>query len=502
MKNSSRSLSLGQKLLFIPGLALIGLVALQFTNSYVTHAVSRQVIFPNLENLMLEGHKNALRTVVESEAQSLGNRIKDLKTREEKIAAVVAETDPIRFFDDKSGYFFAYDLSGIRINVPINKSGNGKNMIDLRDKNGFPFIQALIEKVRAGGGFVTYYFEKEGKGVQPKLGYATLLPGTDFFIGTGVYIDNVEAERISLAERIKGEERRYVLYVSAMFAVIFGATLVVTLWLSRAFTATVKQIIERLRGNSQQVAAASAQLSSQSNILAEGASRQAATIEEAFASLEEMSSMTQRNTESAEKADELAKLAQTSADRGSADMHSMATAIASMNAASNDIAKIIKNIDEIAFQTNILALNAAVEAARAGDAGTGFAVVADEVRNLAQRSARAARETNDKIAGALSATANGVHLSEKVAATLNDIVSNVGEVVALATEVAQASSKQTQNIRQINTAVGLMSEVTQATAANAEESAAAASELSAQTESMNDAVTELLHLVGGRNGAN
>jgi methyl-accepting chemotaxis protein len=143
------------------------------------------------------------------------------------------------------------------------------------------------------------------------------------------------------------------------------------------------------------------------------------------------------------------------------------------------IAKIIKTIDEIAFQTNILALNAAVEAARAGEAGMEFAVVADEVRNLAQHSAQAAKETAAKIEGAIGNTSQGVEISCKVAQALYDIVAKARQVDELAAEVANASGEQSRGITQINTAVGQVDKVTQSNAASAEESAAAAEELTA-----------------------
>ena len=208
--------------------------------------------------------------------------------------------------------------------------------------------------------------------------------------------------------------------------------------------------------------------------------------------------MTRRNAENAQKANDLAREARTAADKGAEDMQAMNQAMAAIKISSDDIAKIIRTIDEIAFQTNILALNAAVEAARAGEAGMGFAVVADEVRSLAQRSATAAKETAAKIEDAILKTAQGVQISQKVASALNDIVLKARQVDELASEVAGASHEQTQGISQINTAVGQMDKITHSSAASAEESAAAAQEMNAQVEVMKQVVASLMQLVGGK----
>ena len=284
------------------------------------------------------------------------------------------------------------------------------------------------------------------------------------------------------------------------FVTIGGSLLAIIILVALIIRPVIKrlgQMAESLNRGSQQVNDSADQVSAASQSLAEGASEQAASLEETSSSLEEMASMTKRNAENAQKANDLAKQARSAADKGVGDMQQMNQAMQAIKTSSNDIAKIIKTIDEIAFQTNILALNAAVEAARAGEAGMGFAVVADEVRNLAQRSAQAAKETAGKIEGAIGNTAQGVDISSKVALTLNEIATKARQVDELVAEVAGASREQTQGITQINTAVSQMDKVTQSNAASAEESAAAAEELNAQAISMKESVAELLQLVGG-----
>ena len=317
-------------------------------------------------------------------------------------------------------------------------------------------------------------------------------------------IDQVVAlatQNSQLYEAVAAKEVRQ--RTAIMVGALVGGLLLMGLYsagMARALIGVVSSAADQLAEGSGQVSSAAGQVSASSQSLAEGASEQASSLEETSSSLEEMSSMTKRNAENARQANDFAKQAREAADKGVSDMQTMSLAMESIKVSSDDIAKIIKTIDEIAFQTNILALNAAVEAARAGEAGMGFAVVADEVRNLAQRSAQAAKETAAKIEGAITKTGQGVAISSKVAAALGEIVTKVRQVDELVAEVANATREQTEGITQINAAVGQMDKVTQSNAANAEETAAAAEELNAQAETMKQSVTELLQLVKGKGG--
>jgi len=280
-------------------------------------------------------------------------------------------------------------------------------------------------------------------------------------------------------------------------ALVLGITFAIVI--TRSIGTVLTGISNALAAGADQTSAAAAQVSSSSQSLADGASEQAASLEETSASLEEMASMTKRNAESAAQAKELSNQTRAAADAGAADMTEMKQAMDAIKSSGDDISKIIKTIDEIAFQTNILALNAAVEAARAGEAGAGFAVVAEEVRNLAQRSAQSAKETAAKIEDSVKKSDHGVRISDKVAKSLGEIVEKARKMDALVAEIATASNEQTQGIGQVNTAVSQMDKVTQSNAGNAEETAAAAEELSAQAISMQEATAELRKLVVGSN---
>lgn len=268
--------------------------------------------------------------------------------------------------------------------------------------------------------------------------------------------------------------------------------LVATSWISRRLRETNLALgasTAIVQENSTLVAASS-------QALADGSSSQAASLEETSASLEELSSMTKRNADSAHQAKLAATEARTSADLGAEHMKAMAAAMSTIKASSDDIAKIIKTIDEIAFQTNILALNAAIEAARAGEAGLGFAVVADEVRALAHRSSTAAKETAAKIEDSVSKSQQGAQISSEVAQSFEIIQQQIRSLDTLVAEIATASSEQLQGINQVTTAVSQMDQVTQANAGSAEETAAASQELNAQATILSEAVAGLSAVVG------
>ena len=278
---------------------------------------------------------------------------------------------------------------------------------------------------------------------------------------------------------------------------IFITILMIFLLISNLVTKPIKHIIESLTQGSDQVASASGQVSSSSESLAEGASEQAASLEETSSSLEEMSSMTKQNADNAGQADALMKEANQIIEKANGSMGDLTNSMDDISKASEETQKIIRTIDEVAFQTNLLALNAAVEAVWAGEAGAGFAVVADEVRNLAIRAADAAKNTAGLIEDTVKKIKDGSGLVNATNDAFTEVAESASKVGELVGEIAAASNEQAQGIEQINTAVAQMDKVTQANAANAEESASASEEMNAQAEQIKGVVAELSELVGG-----
>jgi methyl-accepting chemotaxis protein len=280
------------------------------------------------------------------------------------------------------------------------------------------------------------------------------------------------------------------------FAMLAGTVFAVS-YLAGRVSRQIGSVVSELESAAGQFLAVSSQIDSSGQSLAQASSEQAASLEETSAAAEEIAAITRQNAERSERAAQLMNEAIPAVKANIAAHQELSRAITGMSASSEKVSKVIKIIDEIAFQTNILALNAAVEAARAGEAGMGFAVVADEVRNLAHRSADAARETSGLIEESLSRSRESRQTLDKLSAALEANNKVAHAVKGETDEIRGGSEEQVRGITEISKSISQMSHVTQSTAAQAEESASAATELCAQSEALKRTVESLSAMVSG-----
>jgi methyl-accepting chemotaxis protein len=421
-------------------------------------------------------------------------------------------------------YFWVNDMQPVMIMHPIRPDLDTKDLSATKDPEGKSLFMEFVKTVKENGaGSVEYLWPKPGSDTPVrKVSYVKGFAPWGWIIGSGVYVDTVEATirsravmfslgAIALAalllvigtvitrgllKQLGGEPE----YASGITRRIAEGDLSMAIDIKhddttsmlhgiRAMRDDLAKIVNEVRVGTDTIATASSQIAAGNLDLSSRTEEQASSLEETAASMEELTSTVTQNADNARLANQLAATASAVALKGGTVVSQVVDTMASINDSSKKIVDIISVIDGIAFQTNILALNAAVEAARAGEQGRGFAVVATEVRNLAQRSAAAAKEIKALIGASVETVAVGNKLVAEAGSTMDEVVASVRRVTDIMGEISVASSEQSSGIAQVNQAIAQMDSVTQQNAALVEEASAAA-------ESMQHQANRLLQVVG------
>jgi methyl-accepting chemotaxis protein len=465
-------------------------------------------LLPLVEKKLLDEKKNATKNVVEVACTLVASFEGKVKSGELKLdeaqKRAIASVKSLRYQGNE--YYFINDVNGIMLMHAMKHELDGKNVMAEKDSNGKFMFREMVDVAKSKGeGFVDYYWPKPNETKpSPKLTFVKSFTEWGWIIGTGIYIDDVNAEMSKMrAQIIISTVAIAVLilliafFVSKMITNALGKAVVMARELSEGnlsleievnsgdeagqLLSGMKNMMKKLRdivtdvkNAADNVATASQQMSGSSQQMSQGATEQAASAEEVSSSMEEMVSNIKQNADNAQQTEKIAlKSAQDARDGGNAVVETVS--------AMKQIATTIAIIEEIARQTNLLALNAAIEAARAGEHGKGFAVVAAEVRKLAERSQTAAAEIN-------KLSASSVEVAERAGEMLMKTVPDIRKTAELVSEINAASNEQNAGAEQINKAIQQLDQVIQQNASVTEEMASTAEELSSQAEQLQDTV--------------
>jgi len=440
-------------------------------------------------------------------------------TNQEAQTQAIAAIKSMRY--EGKEYFWINDMHPNMVMHPTNPKLDGQDLTDNKDPNGKRLFVEFVDTVKKNGsGYVSYMWPKPGSDKPvPKVSYVSGFSPWGWVIGSGIYIDDVEAA-------FWGGVWRLAAVAAGIMLGLFFIVLVVTRGITRPLQQAVNianaiasndltqnievrsqdetgQLMQAMKNMNESlvrmvgqvrigidtIATASSEIAAGNLDLSSRTEQQASSLEETASSMEELTSTVKQNAENARQANQLVVSTSDIAVKGGQVVEQVVDTMASIKESSRKIADIIGVIDGIAFQTNILALNAAVEAARAGEQGRGFAVVASEVRNLAQRSAGAAKEIKALIEDSVGKVEAGGKLVDEAGKTMDEIVGSVKRVTDIMGEIAAASQEQSAGIEQVNQAVGQMDEMTQQNAALVEEAAAAAESLQDQAAKLAEAVS-------------
>ncbi|MFH2059606.1 MAG: methyl-accepting chemotaxis protein [Pseudomonadota bacterium] len=461
---------------------------------------------------MLDAQKEKIKVATHSVGMAISNMIKGIENEEEKIKIIKKQLDGIRFEEDKSGYFFV--MKGTVMLAHISKNLVGKEMKDTKDKNNVYLIKDLLDQAGKGGGFVTYIWDKPGLGDTPKLSYAQMIPGTDYWMCTGVYIDNVEFIKAAITNEINTNVKAYIIKMVLISGIIFigiaALCLIIVFGIGSSLNAMLvnfedvakgegdltkrikidsrdelatlgevfnlfieklQKIIQQLSGNSKNIDSSSAELVSVAKDMANStnytsdmaknvttaAQAMSSSLSSVAAAMEESSTNANMVASAAEEMNatineisQNAEKARHISENAAVKTSEAEDSMSILNKAAQSIGKVTDTIAEISDQTNLLALNATIEAARAGEAGKGFAVVANEIKELANQTVAATNDIRKQINNVQNNTNSTVSSIKEVSGVIRDVNEIISTIAAAVTQQSTATQEIVSNISSLS----------------------------------------------------
>ncbi len=542
------SLSIKLRMLLI----LVGIVILFAVMSFFALNISGQVRDLGLEEtgrVMVEDQKAKVKVSSHAMALAIGKAIEKAAYTDqaEKIELIRSMVDPIRFEEDSSGYFFVYQNT-TNVAFPVNRENQGKDLGQLKDKNGVYVIQELDKQAKAGGGFVSYIWPKPGSGDTPKLSYAEMIPGLDMWIGTGVYIDNIEQTKAALDGKMRELTRSKATHMLIIAGLIFAIIIVLNIIIVFGITSGFKQLINnfrdvaegegdltkrldirsrdelgelaklfnsflaKLQGIIKQIAESSVSVgtsstelatisedllsssddtSQRANNVATSSEEMSANLNNVAAAMEQSSTNTNMVASAAEEMTatineiaENAERARSVSTDAVEQAHSASEKMAELGLAADKIGKVTETITEISDQTNLLALNATIEAARAGEAGKGFAVVANEIKELARQTAAATLSIKTLIDDVQGTSKT----TREEISQISSVIGGVNEIVAT---IATAVEEQSAATREIANNISQASEGIQEVNENVSQSSTVAANITQDISQVSSAARRI-----------
>ncbi|MGD9211315.1 MAG: methyl-accepting chemotaxis protein [Desulfobacteraceae bacterium] len=497
--------------------------------------------------IMLEDQRAKVQVASHTIALAAGHAIEGIGDRQKQIDIIRQLIDDIRFEEDESGYYFVYENTTV-IALPPKKSLEGKDLKDAKDKNDNYFIRELNRVAHEGGGFYRWTFPKPNAGDQPKLGYAEMIPGTNFWIGTGVYLDNINAAQVDMAgkigNKVDANTTRMLIISGLIFAGIIALCLAIAfgivtslkemiagfrdvaegegdltkriqiiskdeigelaVWFN-TFLQKLQKILKNLAENAQKIDQSSHTLTAIAGQMSKGTDETSVRADSVATAAEEMSSnlnsvaaaMEESSTNAsmvASAAEEMnatindisrnAEKAHTISDQAVTKTEEASKQMDELGQAAHAIGKVVETITEISEQVNLLALNATIEAARAGDAGKGFAVVANEIKALARQTADATLDIKEKISNIQTSTDGTVERISQI----RQVISNVNEIVA---SIATAVDEQSAATKEIASNITQASSGIQEVNENVNQSSNVASQITQDITTVNQSANDM-----------